>query len=134
MTPVEALVVASSAHAGFQVTVTVLVYPQLARVEESAWTATHARHSRLIVPLVGLLYAGLLGTGAWVLATGPHPLALASLVCAAGCLAVTALGAAPLHGRLDAPHPGLLRRLLVVDRVRAGLAVAAAALAALAVA
>jgi hypothetical protein len=35
---------------------------------------------------------------------------------------LTATAAAPTHARLSSPDPGLLRRLLVVDRCRAGLA------------
>lgn len=129
MTALQALVVATALHAGFQLTVTVLVYPQLARVGPAEWTEVHTRHGRLITPLVAPLYAALLASGAWVLAAGPGGLAVAALGCAAACLGVTAVGAAPLHGRLDRPDPLLLRRLLALDRLRALLAVAAAALA-----
>ena len=129
MSPVEALAVATAAHAGFQVTVTALVYPQLARVGPEAWPDTHARHSRLIVPLVALTYAALAATGVWSLVSGPGSLEVAAIVAAAACVAVTATLAAPVHGRLDTPDPVLLRRLLRVDRVRAVLAVAALVLA-----
>ncbi len=129
MTAAQALVVAASLHAGFQLTVSALVYPQLARVAPSDWTEVHARHSRLILPLVAVVYAGLVGSAVWVLAAGPSRLEVAAIGCAAACLGVTAVGAAPLHGRLDRPDPVLLRRLLALDRVRALLAVAAAVLA-----
>ena len=120
---------AAAAHAGFQLTVTVLVYPQLARVAPEAWEQTHARHSRLILPLVALTYAGLLAAGVWSLVSGPGVLEVAAVVAAAGCVVVTGTLAAPVHGRLDHPDPALLRRLLRVDRARAALAVAALVLA-----
>ncbi len=129
MSPAEALAVAAAAHAGFQVTVTVLVYPQLARTAPEAWPETHARHSRLIVPLVALTYAGLVAAGGWSLVSGPGALEVAAVVAAAGCVAVTGTLAAPVHGSLDQPYPALLRRLLRVDRLRAVLALAALAFA-----
>ena len=132
MSPTEALAVAAAAHAGFQVTVTALVYPQLAwaaLVAPEAWPQTHARHSRLILPLVALTYAGLVATAVWSLTSDPGALEVAAIVAAAGCVAVTGTLAAPVHGRLDRPDPALLRRLLRVDRVRAVLAVATLVLA-----
>lgn len=90
-----AFLVATAAHAGFQLTVTALVYPALVRVGPEGWQQAHTRHSRAILPLVVLVY---------------------------GALLVTATASAPTHRRLVTPEPHLLRRLLVVDRVRAGLA------------
>lgn len=121
-----ALLVVAAAHAGFQVTVTVLVYPALASVGSDRWTPAHDRHSRRIAPLVVLLYGGFVVTGVWAAATEPlrTPL-VAALALAAGTLLLTGAVAAPLHGRLgaDGPRPELLDRLLRVDRARAVLAV-----------
>ncbi len=124
-----AFALAAALHAGFQLTVTVLVYPVLARVPASSWSDAHARHSRLIVPLVGVTYAGLVATGAWLLASSPGPLGVAAVLAATGSLVVTAVAAAPIHGRLLTPDPALLRRLLAVDRLRGLCAVLALVLA-----
>ena len=134
-----ALVAATSLHAGFQLTVTLLVYPALARVAPEAFVEAHGRHSRAIVPLVGLVDAVVVGTalGAVVTDTG-SVLAWLTAVASAGALLVTALRAAPLHGRLgrlgrlgrQGPEPGLLRSLLAADRLRTLLALVAAVAAA----
>lgn len=124
--------VASAAHAGFQLTVTVLVYPALVEVGRAAWDTAHARHSRRIVPLVVLLYGALLATGAWTLAAGPGAWGWAALAATVGALATTAVGAAPIHGRLSADSDDLRQRLLVVDRLRCAFAVAGAVAATLA--
>lgn len=115
-----ALTAAAALHLGFQLTVTVLVYPALARIAPVTWTQTHDAHSRRIVPLVGLTYAVLVGTGVWALAAAPRSGALVlALAGAAIALLTTAFVAAPLHGRLGGGHdPALLARLLWVDRVR----------------
>ncbi|GEP35728.1 hypothetical protein NSZ01_34960 [Nocardioides szechwanensis] len=130
--PALAMVVAAALHAGFQLTVTLLVYPVLVSAPTAAWDDAHARHSRLVVPLVLLSYGGLVGAGTWLLAVDRAPAALAAVAPAAACVLVTALGAAPIHGRLRRPDPRLLRRLLVVDRVRAGAAVLSVAAAVMA--
>ena len=58
----EVLVLAAAAlHAGFQLTVSVLVYPALLRAEPFA--PAHDRHSRSIVPLVLLVYVALVASG-----------------------------------------------------------------------
>lgn len=132
--PAVALALAAVLHLGFQATVTVLVYPALARVgreHPEDWTAVHARHSRAIVPLVGVVYVGLLAAGVWSLASGPGPLDLVALAGAWGAVLVTGAVAAPTHGRLATPDPALLERLLRADRWRAALA-AVGAVAALA--
>lgn len=126
MSPLEGFAVATAAHAGFQLTVTVLVYPALVEVDRSAWDLAHERHSRRIVGLVALLYAALLATGAWLVADGPGAWAWAGLAATAGALATTAVGAAPIHGRLTAESDDLRRRLLLVDRLRCAFAVAGA--------
>ena len=123
---VVALLVVAATHAGFQLTVTVLVYPALAATPPDDWARAHDRHSRRIAPLVFLVYGGFVVTGVWAVASEPlsTPLA-ATLVQAAATVLLTGALAAPLHGRLgvEASRPELLRRLLRVDRARAVLAV-----------
>ncbi|GGM81318.1 hypothetical protein GCM10009721_02200 [Terrabacter tumescens] len=124
--PVAALAVTAALHAGFQVTVTALVYPPLLG-DGSDWSRRHGLHSRRIVPLVVLTYGAVLVSMVWVVAAGAVP---ASAWVAGGTFAltllVTAAGAAPLHGRLGRGFdPVVARRLLVVDRWRCALAVLA---------
>jgi formate-dependent nitrite reductase membrane component NrfD len=124
-----ALLGATALHAGFQATVTLLVYPALVDVRDDRWTSAHALHSRRITPLVGIVYvvlavacagallADLGSAGAWVAGVG-----------AAGAALATATVAAPTHGRLSTGRTQpLVRRLLVADRVRLGCAVLALA-------
>lgn len=122
--PLVALAVAAAAHAGFQVAVTVLVYPPLLG-DRHDWTQRHAAHSRRIVPLVGVTYGAVLLCCAWVLASGAVPAAAWVAVGAfAATVAVTAVGAAPRHGRLGRGFdPGVAMSLLRLDRWRCGLAV-----------
>ena len=127
MSPITGFALASLAHAGFQVAVTALVYPALVRsgrVHPDDWAEVHGRHSRAIGPVVAVLYGALLATGVWVLATGVGSVAAAVAgVGAVGAALVTAVAAAPTHGRLSRPDPVLLHRLVVADRVRCGWAV-----------
>lgn len=121
-----ALVTVAAAHAGFQLTVTSLVYPALASVPPDDWSPAHDRHSRRIIPLVVAAYGGLVLVGMWAAWVSPFGAALAiTLAGSAATIVLTGAVAAPLHGRLAAvgPRPELLRRLLLVDRVRALLAV-----------
>lgn len=115
-----AVVVAAALHAGFQLTVSLVVYPAFARVPAASWSAFHAGHSRGIAPLVGVLYAALLATAAGALVVGPvTPALLVGLAGVGLALATTALVAAPTHGRLGAgPDPALLARLRRADAVR----------------
>lgn len=122
MTPVDALLVATALHAGFQAVVTVVVYPALRDLAPEAWAAGHEAHSRRISVLVGPVYLLVLLACGWslydgaamswggVLAVGGNALALAT----------TAFVAAPTHGRLgrEGPEPALVARLLLADRVR----------------
>ncbi|PKW27841.1 hypothetical protein [Phycicoccus duodecadis] len=126
MSPLVALAVVAAAHAGFQVTVTALAYPALATVPADRFAAAHGAHSRRIVPLVGLVYLGVLLVGGWALVAAPlGAAALTALAAQAAVLLVTAAQAAPLHAALGrrGAEPALLRRLLGVDRVRAALTV-----------
>lgn len=124
------LLAATWAHLGFQVTVSSLVYPVLAATPSEAWRGAHDRHSRVITPTVGAVYAALLLGTAASLSTAAGPAVVAAAAGVALSLGTTALVAAPLHGRLAAagPTPERLRTLLVADRVRtAGAALAAVA-------
>lgn len=120
-----ALLVVAAGHAGFQLTVTTMVYPALAATRPEDWSWVHDRHSRAITPLVVLVYGGLVLAGVWTVVSAPlDAWLLFALVGAAATVLVTGAFAAPLHGRLGAqgPRPELLRRLLTVDRVRLALA------------
>ena len=128
MSPSEALLGATALHTGFQLVVSVLVYPALVAVPAPDFAAGHARHSRRIVPLVVLVYGAVVVACTWVLIDGPRSPS-AVLSCAASALAggTTAFLAAPTHARLgrDGPTSALLVRLLLADRVRCAAAVVA---------
>jgi hypothetical protein len=130
-----AFALAAALHAGFQLTVTAIVYPALVEVDDDRWPLAHERHSRRITAVVAVVYGALVLTGAWLVVEGPSSLGWGALVATAAALAVTAGLAAPLHGRLGRePATAALRhRLLVVDRVRCVGALLGAALAAAAV-
>ncbi|WP_107772028.1 hypothetical protein [Nocardioides sediminis] len=130
MSAVVAFAVASALHAGFQLTVTVLVYPVLGARSAAEWRPAHDRHSRSIAPLVGVVYLAVLVTGGLLVAAGPDLLGWLGLALTAAALATTAAVAAPLHGRLDARDDALVARLLVADRWRCAFAVLGAAAAA----
>lgn len=114
------LVLAATAlHAGFQLTVTALVYPALLD-DGRDWADRHAAHSRRITPLVGATYVVLLAVGVPALLTDLGRGVGLAAVGAVVSLATTAFVAAPLHGRLGRGwDPALAHRLLVADRVRA---------------
>ena len=128
-----AFLVTASVHVGFVATITMLVYPALARVRAAHWRQAHDKHRRSIVPMVALTYLALAGTGAWWLAVDWSTLALVAVVLALLSMAVTALLAAPLHRRLVRRDDRLLDRLVRVDRMRTVLAAAAVAVAVAAV-
>ena len=126
------LVAATALHAGFQLVVTLLVYPALAEVPEGTWTAAHAAHARRITPVVALVYAALIGAGTVAVFDDPPPAQTVAVAVSGLAMVVTAVIAAPAHRRLGASQePDVLRRLLRADRVRcaAALVSAAAALA-----
>ena len=107
-------------HLGFQLTVTLVVYPALADVAVDGWSSAHAAHSRRISFVVVLVYLPLLGVGLWALVAGPVGAGL--LLAAAGAalsFLSTAAVAAPTHGRLGSGRTdALVGRLLAADRVR----------------
>ncbi|GLY15672.1 hypothetical protein Kisp01_26870 [Kineosporia sp. NBRC 101677] len=124
-TALTALLAATAVHAGFQTTVTLLVYPALARVPAEQWADAHRRHSRTITPLVGVVYGALLLSTGWAVVTETRLWTLVTAV-AVGATLVTTGFAARLHGRLGTGHDRqLLATLLRVDRVRAVTAVTA---------
>ncbi len=117
-----ALLGASTLHLGFQLTVTLVVYPALVRAPD--WERAHAAHSRAITPVVVLVYGAVVLAGGWALgATWPNPWVLLAVAGAGASLLATALVAAPTHGRLAGGRDdALVRRLLASDRVRAAAA------------
>jgi hypothetical protein len=124
-----AFLAAAAAHAGFQATVTLVVYPTLSHVRAAHWRQAHDRHSQRIRPLVAVAYLALAVTGAWWLAADWSALALVAVILAALSVASTLVLAAPLHRRLVRRDDAALRRLIGVDRVRTVLAFAAAGVA-----
>lgn len=125
-----ALLAATCLHAGFQLTVTTLVYPALFWVDAAGWAQAHARHSRAVTPLVGLVYAVLVAAGVWSVAVQPPDAGTAvALLGSVAAIAATAVVAAPLHGRLgrEGPEENLLHRLRRADLVRSVASVVAVA-------
>src|SRR4051795_13335868 len=95
-----AFLAAASAHAGFQATVTLVVYPTLSHVRAAHWRQAHDRHSKAIWPLVAVVYLGLVATSVWWLVDDWSALAVIAVALAALAMVVTALVAAPLHRQL----------------------------------
>jgi hypothetical protein len=124
-----AFLAAAAAHAGFQATVTLVVYPTLSHVRAAHWRQAHDRHTHAIAPLVGVVYLALVATGVWWLAADWGVLPVVAVVLAALAMAVTAVFAAPLHRKLVKRDDALVARLLSVDRARTVLAIASAAVA-----
>lgn len=127
-----AFLAAAAAHAGFQATVSAVVYPALSHVRAAHWRQAHDRHSRAITPLVAVVYLALVGTAAWWLVVDWSVLHAVAVTPALLSIVVTALVAAPLHRRLVRRDDALVGRLLTADRVRTALAVASLVLAFLA--
>jgi hypothetical protein len=124
-----AFLAAAAAHAGFQATVTLVVYPTLSHVRAAHWRQAHDRHTQAVRPLVAVAYLALAATGVWWLATDWSALAVVAVVLAALSMATTAVLAAPLHRRLVRRDDAALARLLGVDKARTVLALAAAGVA-----
>jgi hypothetical protein len=133
VTATVAFAIATALHAGFQATVTLLVYPVLTDRRPDEWRAAHERHSRAVAPLVGVVYLALLVTGGFLAASGPGAAGWVALLLTAAALATTAVAAAPTHGRLAERDDALVARLLVADRCRCALAVLGAVAASAAV-
>lgn len=118
-----------AAYAGFQWTVRVVVYPQMARVG-AGFAAYERAHQQRISLVVGPLFAGQVITTCWLLVlvvrgSVPAGPVLAGAVCLAVVLAATWLGAVPQHRVLDRGwDAGAHRRLLRVDSVRVAAATA----------
>jgi len=118
--PTIALAAAAALHAGFQLVVTVVVYPAFARVRPQDWPAHHRAHSRRISVVVAFVYALLVSTCVWALWEGFGGVATSVAVVAnAVAVLVTAAVAAPAHSRMaGARGERDLTVLLVADRVR----------------
>jgi hypothetical protein len=115
-----ALLTSTAVHAGFQATVTALVYPTLVRVPADDWARAHDQHSRRIVPVVATVYGATLVSCAGSLAASPAswPVRVAALGTGVA-MVVTAVAAAPTHGRLGRGRTdALASHLLRVDRLR----------------
>jgi hypothetical protein len=113
-------VAATALHLGFQLTVTLIVYPALADTPEDRWHEVHDAHSRRITPVVVVVYGLLVAACGWALLAGPDGWTVVSVAAAGVAGLLTAFGAAPAHGRLGAGRSQpLLDRLLLIDRARA---------------
>jgi hypothetical protein len=130
--PLLAYALAAAVYAGFQLTVRLVVYPQLAQVPAAASAAYEQAHQRLITPLVGVLFGALALATAALLAAVPRGPGLAAAALFGGILAATAFGAIPQHTTLSRGFDGAAhRRLLRWDTVRVALALAQVVLAVL---
>ena len=111
----------TSAYAGFQWTVRIVVYPQFADVPEPAFIAYLAAYQRRVTYLVAPLFAALLVTTTLVatqsaIHIGARLLAMGLF---AVILATTALTALPAHHKLNQGWDvGTHRRLLRADTIR----------------
>ncbi len=116
-----ALVAANGLHTGFQVTVTTVVYPALAKTDPRDWARAHDAHSRSIVGVVAVVYAMLIGSTIWALVTNEDNIFVwVTALGAALAVGTTAFVAGPTHGRLNAnPDPELIEKLMITDHVRA---------------
>ena len=125
-----AYAVSAALYTGFQWTIRVLVYPQFARVGRADFPDYERSHQRLVSYAVGPLFVALGLTALAVVGRPPAGVArweaFLAIIPVGVILAVTALLAVPLHGRLATGFdPVAHRRLLAVDTVRLVAAVAA---------
>ena len=95
-----ALVAVTAVHAGFQLTVSAVVYPALAAAPEAQWAGVHAAHSRRITPVVGLVYLPLVAVVGGALRAGPSRPTVLAATASLAALGLTATVAGPLHQRL----------------------------------
>ena len=113
--------VAVSLYAGFQLTVRLLVYPQMAAVPSEAFAAYEADHQRRITPLVAVLFVAVGVTTLLLLLDGdlPRVATWAAAALFAVVLGATALGAVPQHAVLSSGFDAQAHaRLLGWDAVR----------------
>jgi hypothetical protein len=67
------LLAAAALHAGFQLTVTAIVYPALASTPVDDWAEAHDRHSRRITPVVAVVYGAAVVACALAATADPGP-------------------------------------------------------------
>jgi hypothetical protein len=121
-------VVTTALYCGFQLTVRLVVYPQMTGVPGPAFPPYEAAHTRRVSVVVGPLFLLLALTvaGLWLSDGVPRAGAAAAAALLLGVLAVTWLGAVPEHGRLSTGFDAAAhRRLLRADSARTAVAVAA---------
>jgi hypothetical protein len=121
--PAVAFALASAVYLGFQATIRLLVYPQLAGVPQPQFRAFERAHQARVTVLVAPLFVALVVSALAVVLLpppgAPHVLVLSALLPTAVILALTGLGAVPQHRRLSRGFdPQAHRRLLSVDTVR----------------
>ncbi len=120
------LLVATALHVGFQVTLSVVVYPALVQIPPASWRTAHGNYWLRVVPLIALVYVLAALACAGVLFTGATASAWVASVATTTTIGLTVLAAIPLHRRLElAPDVALLRRLTILDRVRTAVALVA---------
>lgn len=113
------LIAATALHAGFQLTVTLVVYPALASVPTPSWPAAHDAHSRRIAPVVVVVYGAALPIVVGAVAVERSLGAAVACAATVAAVLVTATSAAPIHARLaNGRDDDLVRRLLRADRWR----------------
>ena len=127
-----AYVVSAALYTGFQWTIRVLVYPQFTRVRWEDFPDYERSHQRFVSLAVGPLFVALGLTALALVGRPPAGVArweaFLAIVPVGVILAVTALLAVPLHGRLSTGFDGAVhRRLLAVDTIRLVAAAAATA-------
>jgi len=119
--------VATSAYAGFQWVIRVVVYPQLAEVSRADFPGYLDAYQRRVTYLVAPLFGALVVTTAMVVrSSGPYLGGkVATVALLAALLGLTGFAAVPLHRRLSARWDAAAhRRLMQVDAVRVAVATA----------
>ena len=100
-----AQLISASAYAGFQWTVHLVVYPQMAEVPTAAFSAFERKHQRRISFLVAPLFAALVGSAALLCVRRPPGPPLWGVITIVALVLVvlvsTGLYAVPLHRRLE---------------------------------
>ena len=126
--------IAAALYAGFQITIRLLVYPQLARVPAAAFVAYEAAHQRLVSRVVGPLFAALVLTVAALVIDRPRRRHAGS-ACSRRCWSARSWSS-PQRARSPCTRsqhgfdPAAHRRLLAVDSARVLVSVACVAIAA----